>query len=97
MNKQNLKLFILGYTPIAMRAIKNLEMVCGKPEISALYNIQIINLYDNPEYAEQEKILATPLLIIHKAHSNIRIIGDLSNSERVSEVLTTDLANNENK
>lgn len=69
MAKRLLWLFILGYTPIAGRAIENLNRLCKKPEINANYLTEVINLYDHPEYAEQENILATPLLIGKKSYS----------------------------
>ena len=85
--KSLLQLFILGQTPIARRAIKNLQSLCKEPKMKALYQIEIIDLYHAPECAEQEKILATPLLILKNSPIQCRIIGDLSNSERVLSAL----------
>lgn len=95
MSRQLLKLFILGYTPIAKRAIKNLDKLCNSTEIKGKYSTEIINLYERPEYAEQEKILATPLLLIKNNAFHLRLIGDLSNSDKVLEALHLGMTHNE--
>ncbi|CEG58531.1 circadian clock KaiB family protein [Legionella fallonii] len=92
-SKNLLRLFVLGYTPIAKRAIENLNTVCNRSEISANYAFEVINLYDYPEYAEQEKIIATPLLIIKNKPSPMRLIGDLSNKDKVLEALIIGMLN----
>lgn len=97
MTKYLLKLFILGQSSMAKKAIKNLENICKEPEITAHYNVEIIDLYEHPECAEQEKILATPLLIIQTPLLQRRIIGDLSNTERVLAALSLDRINYENE
>ncbi len=96
MTNSMLTLYILGHTPIANRAIKNLEAMCDKAELKSTYNIKIIDLYDHPELAEQEKILATPLLIIKNSASQMRIIGDLSNGDKVFEILYAGMMSDEN-
>lgn len=97
MPKRLLKLFILGYTPVAKRAIKNLAELGKIADIKALYNIEVINLYEHPEYTEKEKVLATPLLLVTPPPPQLRIIGDLSNADRVLEALTTGIMNHENQ
>ena len=85
--KQTLKLYISGFTPIAKLAIKNLKVICLRPEVRDVYDMEIINLRTNPDMAEQLNILATPLLITSSTLSICRIIGDLSNHDRVIAIL----------
>jgi len=74
-----LKLYITGKSPLAIRAIKNLKKIIDEYNISC--NYEIIDILENPEIAEKEKILATPLLINSK--DSKRIAGDLSDSKKV--------------
>ncbi|MBT3045984.1 MAG: circadian clock protein KaiB [gamma proteobacterium symbiont of Ctena orbiculata] len=83
MAKQIVRLYVLGYTPIAQRAIENLKLLCQQPEFSTVYDTEVINLLDQPSLAEEEKILATPVLIKKLPEPMRRIIGDLSDRERV--------------
>jgi circadian clock protein KaiB len=83
MPKNILRLYIVGYTPIARRAIENLEALCRQSEFSAHYETEVINLMDNPALAEEEQIRATPVLIKKLPEPMRRIIGDLSDREQV--------------
>jgi circadian clock protein KaiB len=83
MSKQIVRLYIVGYTPIARRAIENLEKLCTQPDFSAIYETEVINLLDNPALAEEEQIRATPVLIKKLPEPMRRIIGDLSDREKV--------------
>lgn len=82
MNKFKLRLYVTGKTPKSERAIANLKEICEK-ELEGLYELQIIDVLESPQLAEDEKILATPTLIKDLPPPLKRIIGDLSNSERV--------------
>lgn len=88
MNKFKLRLYITGKTPKSERAIANLKEICEK-ELKGLYVLQIIDVLESPQLAEDEKILATPTLIKDLPPPLKRIIGDLSNSDKV--VLGLDL------
>jgi circadian clock protein KaiB len=81
--KSIVRLYIVGYTPIAQRAIDNLEELCRQPEFSELYDTEVINLLDNPALAEEQQIMATPVLIKKLPEPMRRIIGDLSDTEKV--------------
>lgn len=83
MPKQIVRLYIVGYTPIARRAIDNLERLCKLPEFGDIYQTEVINLLDNPALAEEEQIRATPILIKKQPDPMRRIIGDLSDREEV--------------
>jgi circadian clock protein KaiB len=82
MNKYLLKLFITGQTPRSERAISSLRQICEK-ELKDQYELVIIDTLERPELAEEEKILATPMLIKQLPPPLRRIIGDLSNIEKV--------------
>ncbi len=82
MNKFKLRLYVTGKTPKSERAIANLEKIC-KRDLQGLYKLRIIDVLENPQLAEDEKILATPTLIKDLPPPLKRIIGDLSNSEKV--------------
>jgi circadian clock protein KaiB len=83
MSKHTVRLYIVGYTPIAQRAIENLTLLCQQPEFNAAYDTEVINLLENPTLAEEEKILATPVLIKKLPEPMRRIIGDLSDREKI--------------
>ncbi|MDF1827775.1 MAG: circadian clock KaiB family protein [Legionellaceae bacterium] len=83
MSKYKLKLYILGETVLAKRAIKNLEIICESPELQDQYEMEVINLLDHPTLAESEKIIATPVLIKSLPSPMRRIIGDLSDHQKV--------------
>ncbi len=82
MNKFKLRLYITGKTTKSERAIANLKKICEK-ELKGLYVLQVIDVLESPQLAEDEKILATPTLIKDLPPPLKRIIGDLSNSEKV--------------
>jgi circadian clock protein KaiB len=82
MNKFKLRLYVTGKTPKSERAIANLKEICEK-ELEGLYELEIIDVLEQPQLAEDEKILATPTLIKDLPPPLKRIIGDLSNSEKV--------------
>jgi len=82
MNKFRLRLYISGKTPKSDRAIANLRNICNT-ELRGLYELQIIDILEHPQLAEDEKILATPTLVKDLPPPLRRIIGDLSNSDKV--------------
>lgn len=82
MGKYLLKLFITGRTARSEQAIKALRRLC-EMEFSGQYDIQIIDVLEHPQLAEDEKILATPTLIKQLPPPMKRIIGDLSEKEKV--------------
>ena len=80
--KYILKLYIAGQTANSLRAIKNLEVVL-KNELKGIYTLEIIDILKNPKLAEDEKILATPTLSRVLPLPVRRIIGDLSDREKI--------------
>lgn len=71
-----------GKTPRAELAIANLRRICEE-ELQGQYDLQIIDVVENPQIAEDEKILATPTLIKRLPLPLRRVIGDLSDKEKV--------------
>jgi circadian clock protein KaiB len=86
MNKYLLKLFITGQTIRSGRAITNLRRILEK-ELGTEYELIIIDVLEQPQDAEHEKILATPTLIKEFPPPVRRIIGDLSDTKRVLQGL----------
>ena len=80
--KYLLKLYILGKTPSSENAIECLEAIL-KTEFKGKYELKIIDVLKQPKLAEDEKILATPLVEKKLPPPVRRIIGDLSDKEKV--------------
>lgn len=77
-----LKLFVAGTSARTTRAIANLTRLCEE-EFPARYELLVVDVTDEPAIAEQEKVLATPTLIKQSPLPVRRIIGDLSDKEKV--------------
>jgi len=92
MGKYTLKLYVTGQTPRSQRAIANLKEICAK-EIENKWELMVIDVLENPQLAENEKIIATPTLVKELPAPIRRIIGDLSDQEKV--LLGLDLFPNE--
>jgi circadian clock protein KaiB len=77
-----IKLYVTGQTPRSRRAIDNLRRLCEE-ELQGRYDLVVIDVLERPQLAEDEKILATPTVVKELPLPIRRIIGDLSDSERV--------------
>jgi circadian clock protein KaiB len=77
-----LKLFITGQTPRSTYAIANLTRIC-RDTLHDQYEVLIIDVPEQPELAEEDKVLATPTLIKAFPPPVRRIIGDLSDAQKV--------------
>jgi len=77
-----LKLYITGQTPRSERAVRNLRQIC-ESQLAGRYDIQIIDVLERPQLAEDERIMATPTLIKELPPPIRRIIGDLSDKDKV--------------
>jgi circadian clock protein KaiB len=78
----NLRLYVAGQTPKSIAAIANLKKICEQ-HLSGRYDIEVIDLVKNPALAQRHQIVAIPTLIRQLPEPLKRIIGDLSNSEKV--------------
>jgi circadian clock protein KaiB len=80
--KWQLRLYIAGQTPKSILALKNITKYC-KEYLEGEYSIEIIDLLKNPQLAEGDQIFAIPTLVRKVPEPIRKIIGDLSNEERV--------------
>ncbi len=78
----NLKLYVAGQTPRSIAAFANLKKLCEE-HVKGKYNIEVIDLLENPQLAKGDQILAIPTLVRNLPAPIRKIIGDLSNTERV--------------
>lgn len=77
-----LKLFIAGNTPRSRSAIANLHAICEQ-HLKDRYQLEVIDVVEDPSRAEEERIIATPTLLCVEPHPGRRIVGDLSVTDRV--------------
>ena len=77
-----LRLYVAGQTPRSVAAIANLEGICQK-HLQGRYEVEVIDLLKNPKLARDNQILAVPTLVRQVPGPARKIIGDLSNVERV--------------
>jgi circadian clock protein KaiB len=77
-----LRLYVAGQTPKSMTALANLKRFCEE-HLAGKYRIEVIDLVENPKLARGDQILAIPTLVRRLPEPIRKIIGDLSNSERV--------------
>jgi circadian clock protein KaiB len=80
--KFQLKLYITGASARADMAIANLRRIC-EDELRGEYELEIIDVLEHPEAAEDDRILATPTLIKNLPPPLRRVIGDLSDKDKV--------------
>jgi circadian clock protein KaiB len=78
----DLRLYVAGQTDKSIRAINNLARIC-KEHLNGRYSIEVIDLLTRPQLAEGDQILAIPTLVRRLPEPIKKIIGDLSNEERV--------------
>jgi circadian clock protein KaiB len=77
-----LRLYVAGQTPKSMTAFANLKKICEE-YLEGRYQIQVVDLLENPQLASGDQILAIPTLVRRLPLPIRKIIGDLSNTERV--------------
>ncbi len=82
MKKYRLRLYITGRTSHSQRAIANLQKIC-ESDLKGEYEIEVIDVLEHPQLAEYEKILATPTLVRQLPEPVRKIIGDLSDRDKV--------------
>jgi circadian clock protein KaiB len=77
-----LRLYVAGMTPRAVAAFDNLKKLCEE-HLAGCYEIEVVDLLENPKLAAGDQILAVPTLVRKLPPPMKKIIGDLSNEERV--------------
>jgi circadian clock protein KaiB len=77
-----LRLYVAGQTSKCVRAFENLKRICDE-YLAGRYHIEMVDLLQNPQLARGDQILAVPTLVRRLPEPIKKIIGDLSNTERV--------------
>jgi circadian clock protein KaiB len=77
-----LRLYVAGQTPKSIAALDNLKKICEE-RLKGMYHIEVIDLLKNPQLARGDQILAVPTLVRKLPTPIKKIIGDLSNKEKV--------------
>ena len=77
-----LRLYVAGQSPKASRAFANLKVLCDE-HLTDRYQIEVIDLLEHPEMARGDQIVAVPTVVINLPQAVRKIIGDLSNTDRV--------------
>ena len=77
-----LRLFVAGFTARSQRAIDNLRSICER-HLAGRYRIEVIDLCQSPGRAHDEQIIATPTLLKIRPFPPQRVIGDLSQADKV--------------
>ncbi|HMJ07113.1 MAG TPA: circadian clock KaiB family protein [Chthoniobacterales bacterium] len=81
-----LRLYVAGSTPQSIRAIKNLKLIC-ETHLKDRYRLTVIDLYEQQELAKDDQIVVAPMLIRQWPLPERRMIGDLSQTDRVLAAL----------
>ncbi len=77
-----LRLYITGSTPQSSRAVENIKAIC-ETRLKGRYELEVIDLYQKPELAQGRQIVVAPTLVKQLPPPLRRLIGDLSNTQRV--------------
>jgi len=77
-----LRLFVAGLTPRSTRAVANIRSICER-YLPGAYELEVVNLYETPASASSEQIIAAPTCVRRLPLPTRRVVGDMSNSERV--------------
>jgi circadian clock protein KaiB len=85
-SEYELRLFITGATPNSLRAVKNIRNIC-EAHLQGRYSLQVIDVYQDTALAQQEQLIALPLLIKKHPLPERKLIGDLSATEKVMKAL----------
>lgn len=78
----NLRLYVAGQSPKSLRAFANLMQICEE-HLDSRYNVEVVDLLENPQLAAGDEIIAIPTLVRRLPAPMRKIIGDLSDSDRV--------------
>jgi circadian clock protein KaiB len=84
-----LRLYVAGATPNSTRAVRNIKEICEQ-YLAGRYALRIIDMYQQPQLAKEEQIIAAPTLVRQQPLPRRQLIGDLSNRATVLAVLGLD-------
>ncbi len=80
--KYVLRLYVTGMTPKSIKAIENIRKICEE-NLQGRYELEVIDIYQQPEFAKKEEIIAAPTLIKKLPLPLRKFIGDMSDKERI--------------
>lgn len=81
-----LRLFVTGATPNSVRAVTNIKAICEE-HLQGRYSLQIIDVYQEVALAQQEQLIALPMLVKKAPLPERKLIGDLSQTDKVLKAL----------
>ncbi|MBC6988732.1 MULTISPECIES: circadian clock KaiB family protein [Hymenobacter] len=82
----DLQLYIAGSSPTSMRALDNLRAICAQ-YLSGRHQLAVVDLHQHPERASEDEVLGVPMLLKKRPGLVRRLVGDLSNRDRVLKAL----------
>jgi circadian clock protein KaiB len=85
--RYRLRLYVAGATPVSANAVQAIEDIC-RDRLENQYELEVVDIYQLPEQARQDDIIATPTLIKTEPGPAVRAVGNLSDRERVLAVLS---------
>jgi circadian clock protein KaiB len=80
--KYVLRLYVTGMSPRSIKAIENIKRICEE-NLRGCYELEVIDIYQQPEYAKKEQLLAAPTLIKKLPLPLRKLVGDMSDKERI--------------
>ncbi|MDN3657917.1 circadian clock KaiB family protein [Ferruginibacter paludis] len=81
-DEYELRLFVTGASPNSVRAIANIKRIC-ELYLAGNYNLEIIDVYQQPLLAEEQQLIALPMLLKSSPLPQMRLIGDMSDTQKV--------------
>lgn len=81
-----LRLYVTGSTPNSARAINNIREVCNE-HLAGRYALEVIDVYQQPDLARQQQLVALPMLVIQSPLPERRLVGDMSVEAKVLKAL----------
>jgi circadian clock protein KaiB len=77
-----LRLYVTGGSPRSAKAVANVRAICDE-HLAGRYDLEVIDLYQHPELAREEQVMAAPTLVRELPEPIRRVVGDMSNEDRV--------------
>lgn len=84
------RLFVTGASPNSLKALNNIREIC-ESRVKGNYSLEVIDVYQNAELVQHEQIIALPLLVRKNPLPEMKLIGDLSEKEKVIKYLGIEL------
>ena len=86
LDDQLLRLYVAGQSPHSLRAVINMQRICAQ-DLGGHYRLEVIDLYQQPQLAQGEQIIALPALVKKLPAPMRMVIGDMSDTRRVLDAL----------